>query len=279
MSFNDFEQSIAASAPVELYTIVTPAATYRLTSFQSDIVFGGNVFIATPASRSGIHVVDMHNDSYDASLELPATHAVAMLYANGVPPRSVEVTIQRYQPSSGIAIQLWHGFVVQVTYRGRMATFRIPALTADALKMDCPSVLAQRMCNHVLYDGRCQILRADFDLAETITSISSDGKTIEVGSMPGVVGGVSWALHGEILHIPSGERRTIVGVPTATSVAIDLEFPSGSLAVGHSVTIFAGCDHTIDQCKTKFNNVLNFGGMPSLPKTNVWYVGLVATKE
>jgi uncharacterized phage protein (TIGR02218 family) len=33
---------------------------------------------------------------------------------------------------------------------------------------------------------------------------------------------------------------------------------------GDTFTLYAGCDHTLDTCKNKFNNVVNYGGFPHI---------------
>lgn len=46
---------------------------------------------------------------------------------------------------------------------------------------------------------------------------------------------------------------------------IELFLPTNYVvAVGDTFTIFAGCDKTLNTCKTKFNNVVNFGGYPHI---------------
>jgi uncharacterized phage protein (TIGR02218 family) len=45
---------------------------------------------------------------------------------------------------------------------------------------------------------------------------------------------------------------------------LGLPFPY-DVVVGDTFTITAGCDHRINTCKTKFNNILNFRGEPFVP--------------
>lgn len=42
--------------------------------------------------------------------------------------------------------------------------------------------------------------------------------------------------------------------------------------VGDAVTVYAGCDHAVATCFSKFVNVPNFGGLPHLPTVNPYYV-------
>lgn len=279
MAFDDDEKSVSASAPIELYTFVTPTLTYRLTTFHKDIVYAANTYLATPASRSSLSITDVTDDDDALTIEVPASHALAQHYSNGVPPREVLVTLVRYQQVSGVGIQLWDGHVSSVAFRDRMASFRVPSTIADALATDCPGVLAQRWCNHVLYDARCGIAEASFDLATTIAAISTDGRTITLNAAtPGATLNVPWARHGYILHNASGERRTIADATSTTVLLLHVEFPRQSLTVGDAVTIQAGCDHSVTMCRDKFANVINFGGHPNLPESNPFYISLATLK-
>jgi uncharacterized phage protein (TIGR02218 family) len=279
VAFDDFELSVSDSAPVELYTFVDPTATWRLTTHHKDITFGGNTYTATVGSRSSLSVVGLADDSYDLTVELEAAHALVQKYANGVAPYSVTCLVQRYQPASGLAIQLWSGPVTSLAFKGRMGSFRISSGIADALAQECPNVTAQRSCGHQLYDARCTKLESSFAVATGIDAISADGRTITtLGSVPAAIGGVPWALHGTLLHVPSNERRTIIVQPSTTQFQIQLEFPLGLVSVGDAVKVIAGCNLTLEQCKAKFSNVINFGGMPSLPQSNLFYVGAVAMR-
>lgn len=279
MPFDDFELSVEDSEPIELYTFVAPSLTRRLTSYHRDVDFGGNTFLATPTSRSNLQIVDVHEDQFDATVEVPASDPMAQHYANGVAPREVSCLIQRYQPAAGVALQMWFGYVESLSFKGRMASWRVPSGVAEALELDCPSVVTSRLCQHILYDARCSKLRTDFDVATTVSAISPDGKTITtVGSVPAAISGVAWALHGELLHGPTSERRTITAQPALNQFTLQCEFGGGvgGVSIGDAVTIFAGCDHSRTQCRVKFANVINFGGHPDLPRTNPFYYGLKA---
>jgi uncharacterized phage protein (TIGR02218 family) len=41
------------------------------------------------------------------------------------------------------------------------------------------------------------------------------------------------------------------------------------IQVGDTFSVYAGCDKTLDTCKTKFNNVVNFQGFTSIPNGDV----------
>lgn len=287
MAYDDFEKSAHLSTPVELYTFIAPSMTTRVTSWHKDVSFGGDTYLAEPLSRSNLQIVDAHTDQFDATIELRAAHALVQHYANGVPPREISCLVQRYQPSSGLAIQVWFGYVGALSFKGRMGSFRIPSATADQLELNSPSVICSRLCNHVLYDTRCSIPRTSFDIGANITSISADGRTfgIDVAILAAVTGTtirgvvaptVQWATHGELLHVPTGERRTVTTQNSSSSITVQIEFGGGvtGVQIGDPVVLYAGCDHTRAQCHAKFANVINFGGHPDIPRSNPFLVNL-----
>jgi uncharacterized phage protein (TIGR02218 family) len=76
---------------------------------------------------------------------------------------------------------------------------------------------------------------------------------------------------GEIVRTSDGERRLIV---QQIGTLLTLNFPFKDMDVGDSVEVFAGCDRTVETCKAKFSNVVNFGGHPLIPPINVFNEGL-----
>lgn len=53
---------------------------------------------------------------------------------------------------------------------------------------------------------------------------------------------------------------------TGASGTIALAIPMAhTIQVGDTYTLFPGCDKTLDDCKNKYNNVINYGGFPHMP--------------
>jgi hypothetical protein len=283
MTYDATERSIQDGTPAELFDIVTPATTFRITTHETDVVFGGNTYTAVTGSRSNLLVPDVQNTGEDLVFEIPAEHVLAQTYAAGMPPYQVLVTATRYHPVSGVGLQCWKGFALGLSFKkggneGPMAAFVVPDGALSQLALDIPAFRASRGCQHVLYDTQCTISRADTTRFKdtTIASISADGLTITVTSLSGTtIGTAGRCIHGEIVHTPTGERRTITGQNPSpgTALTIQCAFPRNSLHVGDAVTVFRGCDHTLNTCETDFANALNFGGYPYLPPANIFYVG------
>jgi uncharacterized phage protein (TIGR02218 family) len=274
VAYDDIEQSVQDAGPAELYEFITNSSTTRLTSYGSDVTFGGNVYSSVPLARGSLEVTDLATDQQEMVVEIPEGNAVAVAYSPGIPIESLRVRVTRYHPAWGVSLQIWDGYASDMKYRGHMAAFRVPSGTGDALALEVPSARLQRLCNHILYDAQCTIDPNTKKVSTTISAISLDALTITVGTL-GAVGALK---DGYIKHIASGEKRTITQTPSGTDILIQCQFPNGLLAIGNAVELYAGCDHQVATCKNSFNNVVNFGGHPYVPSSNLFYVGLLNTR-
>jgi hypothetical protein len=127
-----------------------------------------------------------------------------------------------------------------------------------------PFAVASRTCNHAHYDNGCQEPRGGANqISPTVASVSADGLTITISSIGGKPD--QWAQFGEIVRVADGERR-LVRSQIGTALVIDRRFLT--LANGNALEVHAGCDHTVETCRDKFDNVTNFGGHPDLPVGN-----------
>ncbi len=282
MSFDDNERSTSQNRPIDLYTITTPTAIYRLTSYPVNYSYAGNVFTALTMDR-GSHQLTNDQGTDEMTVTLPISHPLVQEYAStGIPAMNVAVRVQRLQTASGAAQQIWTGFAQSLTVDGATATIRIPASTADAFKIQLPVIGATRVCNHRLFDQRCSPNPGGhwpissttagsggpdpgvFQISDTIASVSADGLTVNgvgIGAKP-----FGWAGFGRLI-LASGEQRRIL---THVSTTLTLAVPLPGLVSGMAVTIEAGCAHDMTTCKSKFNNQLNFGGHPLMTSFNAW---------
>lgn len=286
MSFDDDERSPSGSRPIDLYRVTTPTASYLHTSHPVDVPYGGDVYTALTMDRGTNQLADDAGVD-ELTITLPISHPLVRGYASsGIPELVVAVTVLRLQAVSGAARQIFKGFAQSMSADLHTATLRIPAATADALKIQLPVVGATRTCNHRLFDDRCapnpggQLpllgpsgsggpAPALFTIVDTIASISLDGLTITMA--PGTPGGLNtkpggWAAFGRII-LASGDQRRILTQP-GTTITLAVPFPG--LIAGASVTIEAGCLHNITACINKFNNQQNFGGHPLMSSFNAW---------
>jgi len=282
-TFDEDERSTSQSRPIDLFTIMTPTTgTYRITSHETDVSYGGFTYTATTASR-GNFALQPDSSQNELIVYLPISHPFVQRFASGIPEMGVTITLVRMQSLSAQAGQLWTGYAQSLSVDGHVAMIRVPGLTADAFKTQLPTVGAHTTCNHRLFDGRCAPNPggewptglgagsggpdfAAFQISSSIASVSADGKTITLSSIGDNQD--RWAQYGRII-LSNGDARYIVNQIGTT---ITITKPFYSITTG--VVIESGCDHSIFACNAKFNNIYNFGGHARMTsESDPWHPG------
>jgi uncharacterized phage protein (TIGR02218 family) len=265
-TYDDNERSVSQNRPIDLYTITTPTKTYRLTSHVVDVFYAGNTYTTATASRGNLQI-SQDLTGREMIVYLPISHELVQRFcATGIPEHGVQVTLLRMQQVSGQAIQQWSGFAQSIAIDGHTALVRVPSVSDDAMKIRLPVISAQRLCNHTLYDSLCALDRAGFAInPPTIYIAAQSGNTVTLSTIAGRPD--HHFQFGEALH-DSGQRRMVI---EQVGAVLTLNAPFVGANNGDGLIVYAGCDHAISTCFSKFGNVANFGGMPDLNASiNPW---------
>jgi len=274
MAFDTFEESTKGSAPIELYTFTIGAVITRYTSAEDDIVEDGDTFTAIPIKRTKVTGGGPDSRKEHLVLEVPGDNAIATQFINSIPGVQALVVIERIQrpdfPTPEV-IQIFSGKISSVLFEqsGRLAKIRIePLVTAQSKSI--PTHTYQGLCNHVLYDDLCQVDDTDpsFRLSTAAVTVESSNQITVTGAG---ANGAGYYTGGWVESAGAAERRLIL---EQTGEVLTLLLPFGSPVLGTNVTVFAGCDHSIATCKSKFDNVINFGGFAFVPSKNVFQTGI-----
>ena len=282
MTWLDDERSVQLSRPVELYRFTTPGAVFLYTSHVVDVIHGGETYTALPMGRGNVEISPV--DPAQLAIKLPVSTGLVqhILLGGKPPPERIDCIVLRYQPTGGSTMQIAEGPVMGWPMRGRECELRVSNRMAEALQTEVGSRRISSQCNHGLYDARCRVDRLDFDWPTTITAI--DGRVVSIdtiGALPDDYHLDDWFLGGEMVTA-EGERRRIVHVvsdPVLLSADVTLEAEFRTATVSMAVTLYAGCDHSVDTCLVKFDNVVHFGGHPGVPRSNPWLFGLRGDEE
>ena len=267
MPYADDENSAHDGEPRELYEFIGPNTTYRYTSGTIAVTYLTNTYALVEGLRRSSVGSGSTDDPVALEVSIACSAQVVEDYGFTTPPRSLRLKVYRQQVNSAEFQTIWDGVVVAISAKGRMARIRSASQMGDRLSNTVPSVSIQRTCNHFLYDSHCTINAATYDLAVTVSVI--DGAELTVNTIGGASD--SWYRAGKIVRDSDGESRTIVA---QVGTLLTLHSAFGVLAVGNAMTLYAGCDHTVQTCNEKFNNTVNFGGHPMIPQSNPFLVGL-----
>ncbi len=260
MAYDDDELSQAAGEPVELFEFAGSLLTWRYASGAQSVVHAGHTFSPLAGlERGGIQKASS-KDSPTLTVRLPASAGVVVSHGLAVPPRSLSLTVYRYQQRSGGYVVAWSGPVTTIVPRGAMAEVKCPSLLGARLSVNVSGLALQHQCQHRLGDARCRVDLSGMTVSTTVSSVS--GSNVSVASFGGHPS--QWFRAGEIVRDSDGERRTIL----YQAVSLVLHAPFRELNHGDAVKLYPGCDHTEPTCRTKFTNGPNYSGFWIVPDGN-----------
>lgn len=262
-TFDEYEESVQGSVPVEGYKFVGSFQTYRYTSADRNVVINGETYTPVAVTRSRVKAGTHEDDNLTLELSIPFDTQVALDYAFAQTPPKLELEVYRNQqddPENDAWSLYWKGLVRGFTVSDRTCTVKVPSIFSLALQGEIPNVYYQSPCNHVLYSIRCGASRAAHRFERDIVSVGGVNITID-GTPPAI--GVLAA--GEIVNLRNGERRLIL---TNDGPAIGIGYPFVDLQEGDTVELVKGCDHSLPTCRDKFANIINFGGFHYIPTDN-----------
>lgn len=262
MSFKTRENSIADGQPVRLYLFERGATwRYAYTSANRDIDYMGIRYTCHPIDDDGIR---MTGEASADTLKIKAQADIppAQLFRGAPPSDEISLTVWDYhygEPDASAS--------AEVAWMGSISTVRWPDV--DRCEISCESLDASlnqaglsgiwgKECDNTIYDSGCRVDRTLHQVSAVI--ITMDGATITYSAaLTGVFGGgmVEWTIPGG--HI---ERRTIA---SESGWVLSLLGGTYGLSLGQTITLYKGCDGTMNCCSSRFGNHPNYGGYLHIP--------------
>ena len=261
--YEDAELSTHAGSPVEAYKFTGTFQNYYYTSIEQNVTINGQLYVSSLISRKAINIGTQEDGEMALELGLPMDLEIVTDYGFDVSPPDLTLELLRYHEGTNPAsdwIVAWKGKVTSFSSSGHNVQALVPSIFSITLTGEIPSVYYQNMCNHVLYDDRCKLVKASYQQDTTITAINDGIITV---ADDGFADGFLSA--GEMINTTKNERRLIID-NVADVVTVNFTFFNAE--IGDSVSLFVGCNHSFTACKDKFSNSLNYGGFPYIPSDN-----------
>lgn len=237
----------------ELYTFKTSDATYRYTSAEKSVVYGGEAYAAEPISRG-----DFKKDyaAENTTVTLPLSLQPAPRFRLMSPSSYMLVTIQKNDGTP-----LFNGKVSSCSFDVKKGTATLKIISTQALlKTIIPSRTYSLSCGYELFGFGCG-LNADSWKLNVIPS--ADASKITFTHSAFGVRGADYYAGG---YAKLGEEYSYI-VSHQGSV-IKLLFPLQTFTGAEEVAFYPGCNKTRAACKTKFVNERRYGGFPFVPNIN-----------
>jgi uncharacterized phage protein (TIGR02218 family) len=251
MTFAAREDSRYDAQPGELYLFTLGTREWAFTSGDEPVEFLGRRFIPTTIARGALFA---SQDAPRQSLDITVSqfNSVAQEFLPSGPPDQ-EMAVQLFRTHFGDAevALLWSGTVASVRIGGANAT-----LSCDPEQLALERNLLKRRfsgtCTNVLFDENCTLNRNAF----AVNAVLSEVVGVTLTSSDFATKPNDW-LAGGYIESGNSPRRMIL---SHVGAVITIRAPIDGLAGGQSVRAFAGCGHTLQICRDKFNNELNYWG-------------------
>lgn len=258
MSYTLREQSDYTGQPLELYRFSLGGKQWLYTS-AAHAVSGpdGDIYQPVYIKRGG-YTKDGTADKATLDVEVNAQNDVALLFRSGWLTGVLVLTIYRHHRNDSEFALFWKGRVTGCRWAGSVAT-----LTSDSAFTLFQRAGLRRMyqvgCPHVLYSTECGVDAASWKHDGTVVDVTSN--EVEV-SGAGTFGD-GWFVGG---MFQAGDDLRLITAHSGDVVTL-VDFVEG-IAAGSTVALWPGCAHTVAACRNKFNNIINYGGLPFLPSKN-----------
>lgn len=251
---------------VEIYTVTYDFNRWYYTSADENHVENVVTYRTVPIRRSGI---ELQSDAEAGEFEVEVPLDVEFLELFRVSPPSGLVTLLCQSFDSNTPDQkfvVFKGSITNVTWGLESATV-LCETSSQAIRRMGLRRHYQYGCPHMLYGAGCKVNRNDFLTLGTASNVT--GTSVDLASAAGkpddyYAGGYIEYTHSELQTV----ERISVGSSVGASGRLNLfSYPVG-LVGGTEVRAYAGCNRTIQACADKFDNAVNYGGMPFIPTKN-----------
>lgn len=239
---------------------------FAFTDFTQDITYNGVTYLAATAFTAS--TVQQNSDFSVDNLEVDgvldsSTITEADLLAGLYDFADLLVLIVNYNDLTMGDLVLKSGSLGQVTIQKRQFVAEVRGIS-QLLQQNLGHVYAAS-CDALLGDARCTLNLAPFTFPGSVTagvsnqsffsSSLTQGANYFNGGLVIWTAGLNVGLKMEVKDFINNQVTLALAMPY-------------SVAVGDTFNIVAGCDKAVATCKSKFNNLVNFRGFPSVPGTN-----------
>lgn len=260
MSYNQRESSNYAGEPIYLYEFRLNDQYWRYSSSAEPVSLGG--FVWEPQGVSDDGVKQTGDTTVDAlNITLPTSSAVVGLFAGTPPSNAIYITIRRFHIGDPDAAVCYVGEVMQCNMNTPASSVITCNTLSASLERNGLRMAYTRGCPYAMYDSSCGVNREAFRFDGTIASVGG-GKIVVPGAAAfkdrWFAGGyIEWTdprfgIERRQIEEHDGDSLTIFGTVAG-------------IAGGMIIKIFPGCPKTTEACLTRFNNLDNYGGIPSMP--------------
>ena len=252
------------NAKFYLIDFMTNVGTVSFTSCDKNVVFNGKIYkncqFIDDISFNDLDRIDdvkiqfVNKDNVELERLLDAKIVV---YLSAIDAKNVIMKAGNIICHNAVAI--FSGFVENITSNGNL--WEITASSNVAKLNYSNSSLFSPICRECLGSTKCGIdlnqYKANGTVSEVISSDCIVGNHRTNRSVP-----VGYYKYGTVKFLSGKLRGITMQIKDEVDGKIYLLKNTKLIEIGDSYEIYAGCNKTLNVCKNKFNNVVNFRGEP-----------------
>jgi len=276
-TFSAGQIATIAGIDIRLYEITRQGYTWFYTNAEENITFNSNVYVSSPITDGGVkQKQEALSDSFE--ITLPTTEPIAQLFLGTPPADPIKVTMREMilNDPGGEAPIMWLGYIVSAKIKDEISTTITSATQGATLRREGLRLCYSRECPHVLYvqgAGNCRANPAAFAEVATVTEVQGqtfyftyNAASPKASFTTRFVGGY-FTFQSGTGGIFTEQRGVLNSYQTSdeTGGSILVLGATDGLAVGMTITLYPGCQHTPEWCLDFFDNIDNYGGFAFLP--------------
>lgn len=243
------------------FTDHTEPIVYAGTTYQADAGYSPSSITTSEAlAVDNLEVVGMLSNDAIAEADI---HAGLWDYAE------IEIFQVNYSDLTQGALYLRKGTLGEVRTGRTVFSAELRGMTQKL--QQTIGELYSPSCRATFGDARCGVNLATYTFTGTVETVASNRQFTDSG----LVNANGYFEYGLITWTGGLNVGLSMEVKTYTVGAVLLQLPMPyPVQVGDNFSLVAGCGkRIIEDCKTKFNNVVNFRGEPYFPGTDQLYKG------
>lgn len=262
MSFDGHETSIQDGSPFELFTFRVYQQNYRYTNAATDQLIDALAYEAWPIERTEIKSTS-EMEKQNITLEVPTDFPILRLYDTAPPSDVITLTVGSVHRGDDDIATFWNGRVLNASRDGNRGHLYCENIYSSMKRSGLRRQYG-RLCPHILYGSACRAQDTLFRISCPVDSYVG----LEVHSAILASYQDERFAGGFIEWEPTPGRIERRGIKRHQGDTLVITHPIEGLVALANVWAYLGCKHTVADCTDTFDNLVNYGGWPYVPRQN-----------
>ncbi len=256
---HDYEVSISDGKPIRLYEFTLGTQRWYYNSGKNAIVNSSKTYLSTYIEDDGVRQTGQAQAD-TLTVTVKPDFPVVDFFRLDASPGKIQLTILDIHATDSEAVVQWIGELRSVNHKKESVELSCAPQGGDSESVGL-RIYWCLGCPYSLYDSNCLVDKTLFQTTAVLSD--ADGLTLTSATFASesddyfTGGKIEWdGDYGQI------ESRGING---HVGDEIEVTAQSPKLIAGLSLRVYPGCNRTVDDCNTKFNNLPNCGAVPGMP--------------